>query len=681
MKTFIVALCACLICVPTYAQQTTVGDAPTWTADNGNGTYTNPLFYDEFSDPDIIRVGEDYYMTGTSMHAMPGLAVLHSKDLVNWEFLGYALDKLDLGPAYRMQNGQNIYGQGIWAPSFRNHNGTFYIFCNVNHETTQVFRATDPRGPWLHTQMKRSFHDLSVMFDDDGKTYVIWGYRSIHIAKLNDDLTDIAPGSERTLFPNDSAMGEGSHFYKINGKYYIISAWYEQRMRMVAARADSPYGPYEVLPAIAIDEDFGLVEGRHLSGTKPPLRIYPPNPQSSGHLSMHQGGIVQTPFGEWWGFSMMDYNSVGRLTMLSPVTWRDGWPFFGLPGNLLRTPRTWVKPHASVQSVPHAPYTRNDDFDGHKLKPIWQWNHVPDDNAWSLVERQGYLRLHALGAEDFWHARNSLTQRAIGPVSTPTAKLDAQGLEVGDVAGLAVLDYPYAWVGVQRDDIGSFIVKMYSQYTDKYSQVKIDSPRIWLRAYGDFLRETVRFQYSTDGKEFHDIGDPVEMVFQLVTFQGVRYALFAYNSAGKPGGFVDFDSFAVDEPHPHGLMRPIPYRRNIFIASAGKDTGLHVGTDVGVGSPSVFSVIDLGLGRVALQADGKVLSVRPNGSVHAIAAKPTASEAFQWMETPTGELILMSLVTNRYLRADIGGTLRADSPGPKPDGSDGVRFVWSYVQQ
>ena len=156
----------------------------TWTADDGNGTYTNPLFYEEFSDPDLIRVGTDYYLTGTTMHSMPGLPVLHSKDLVNWEFLSYALDKLDLGPEYRLGGGKNIYGQGIWAPSFRYHNGTFYIFSNVNHQTTQVFRAADPAGPWTHTQMKRAFHDLSVLFDDDGKVYVVWGYRNIHIAHL-----------------------------------------------------------------------------------------------------------------------------------------------------------------------------------------------------------------------------------------------------------------------------------------------------------------------------------------------------------------------------------------------------------------------------------------------------------------------------------------------------------------
>ena len=157
-----------------------------WQADNGNGTFTNPLFYDEFSDPDMIRVGDDFYLTGTTMHTMPGLPVLHSKDLVNWEFLGYALDKLDLGPEFRLEHGGSVYGQGIWAPSFRYHDGTFYIFSNVNGRQTQLFTATNPAGPWQHTELKHSFHDLSVLFDDDGKVYVVWGYEDMHIAQLTD---------------------------------------------------------------------------------------------------------------------------------------------------------------------------------------------------------------------------------------------------------------------------------------------------------------------------------------------------------------------------------------------------------------------------------------------------------------------------------------------------------------
>ena len=183
--------------------------APAWLADNGNGTYTNPLFYDEFSDPDMIRVGEDYYMTGTTMHAIPGLPVLHSKDLINWDFLGYACRRLDFGPEFRLEDGKSVYGQGIWAPSLRYHNGTFYIFTDINHHNTQLYTATNPAGPWTHREMKRSFHDLSVLFDDDGKVYVVWGYRDIQFAQLNEQLDDIVPGTGRTIIGKEAGMGEG----------------------------------------------------------------------------------------------------------------------------------------------------------------------------------------------------------------------------------------------------------------------------------------------------------------------------------------------------------------------------------------------------------------------------------------------------------------------------------------
>lgn len=646
----------------------------TWTADNGNGTYTNPLFYDEFSDPDMIRVGSDYYLTGTTMHTMPGLPILHSKDLVNWSLLGYAVDKLDLGPGYRLQDGKGVYGQGIWAPSFRYHKGTFYIFSNVNHETTQIFRATNPAGPWTHTQMKRSFHDLSVLFDDDDKVYVIWGYRNIHIAQLNADLTDILPGSERELFAPDSLMGEGSHFFKVKGKYFITSAWYDTRMRMAAARADSPYGPYEVLPVLSADEDFGLIEGNRLAGTEP-LRITPANPSGRGHLSMHQGAVVDTPAGEWWGFSMMDYNSIGRLTMLSPITWKDGWPYFGLPGNLTRSPRTWVKPNTGTTDEPHVPYVRNDDFSG-QMQKVWQWNHVPDDAAWSLTERPGFLRLHTAPAKDFWLARNSLTQRAIGPQSTPTAVLDAGGMKAGDVAGLAMLSLPYAWIGVERTADGLNLAQ-YDQLSDKTVRTRITATRVWLRADCDFIHETVRFSYSVDGKRFLPLGARFTPVFQLTTFQGVRYALFAYNSKGVAGGVADFDSFRVFEPKPRGLMRPIPFGRDIHVLALGGKDGIAVSNVVKAGPASLLKVSDMGLGRVAFSVGDKNLTVDVSGHVGLTAGKPGLAESFQWMETPSGDVVLMSLRTNRYLRIDAKtGVLLADSPGPLPDGSDGVRFTW-----
>jgi beta-xylosidase len=670
----LLAVCAAVACMGARAQEeprpATGLSTATWTADNGNGTFTNPLFYDEFSDPDLIRVGDWFYLTGTTMHAMPGLPVLRSRDLVNWEFLSYAVDKLDFGPAYRLEDGKSIYGQGIWAPSLRYRNGTFYIFSNVNGRATQIFSATDPRGPWTRREMKRSLHDLSVLFDDDGRAWVVWDHQRMRIAQLTDDLTDIVPGTEKVLFAQDAGMGEGAHLYKIQGKYYILSANYAGGFRMPAARADKVDGPYEVNQAISRDEDFGMAKGYRLKDNKTPSAVEPPDPSARNANSLHQGGIVLTPAGEWWGFSMMDFNSVGRLLSLAPITWKDGWPYFGLPGNLGRNPRTWVKPKTSAPSPITVPYARSDDFSGTTLQPVWQWNHVPVDGRWSLTERPGFLRLHALPATSFWQARNSLTQRAIGPRSSPTVTLDASGLADGDVAGLALLNRPYATLGVDRTAAGLQIA-LYDQARDRTVRVPLPAgaTRVQLRADCDFLTEQARFSWSVDGKTFTPIGAPFTMVFQLTTFQGVRYALFNYNQAGKAGGHADFDSIDVYQPNPHGLMRAIPVGRRIRLAEF--KSGRNVAS---------YRVKDMGLGRVALQSGAAWVSVDAQGGVGVRKGQPGAAESFQWIETPTGELVLMSLVTNRFLRVDPAThAVRADSPGPVPDGSDGVRFTWSAV--
>ena len=662
----------------------------TWTPDNGNGTFSNPLFYEEFSDPDLIRVGADYYLTGTTMHAMPGLPVLHSRDLVNWRLLGYAFDRLDLGPGFRLEDGQEIYGQGIWAPCFRYHKGVFHIFTNINGHGTQHFTAADPTGPWTRTQMDGTFHDLSVLFDDDGKVYILWGYQEIQFAELNADLTGLVPGTQRVIIPREAGMGEGSHFYKINGTYYITSAWFDKRMRMPCARASRPEGPYEVNLEISADEDFGLQEGpRIFKRHGPPFEVVPGNPRKAGRMSMHQGGIVDTPSGEWWGFSMMDANSVGRLTCLSPVTWQDGWPYFGLPGNLGRTPRIWTRPNTGVGQPPAPPFTRSDDFHGPRLNPLWQWNHAPDDSRWSLEERPGWLRLRALPAPDFWWARNSLTQRAIGPISTATVELDATGLHPGGTVGLALLNYPYAWLGVRREG-SELVLEQLDQTTGDSTRAPLAGERVWLRARCDFLTEQADFSYSTDGETFQPFGSRFAMVYQLVTFQGIRYALFHYNTAQSGTGDLgaaDFRRFSVDEPHPRGLMRPIPYGQTVRITSAEGDGLLIHENDVLTCVPegsqhntpaAGFHVIDRGLGRAALQAGDRFLSAQSPDRVTLRPGEPGEAETFQWIESVYGDLMLLSLATHRYLRV-VPGQITADQPGPRPDRSGGVSLRWERL--
>jgi beta-xylosidase len=500
----------------------------------------------------------------------------------------------------------------------------------------------------------------------------------MHFAQLDSTLTDIVPGTERVLFAKDAGMGEGAHFYKIDGKYFITSAWYAGRMRLAAARADRPEGPYEVNKEISADETFGLRQGHRVrnNGNSPDIVVTPGNPRARGTMSMHQGGIVRTPEGEWWGFSMMDANSVGRLTTLSTVTWKDGWPYFGLPGNLERTPRIWIKPKTKATTAPRAPYDRNDEFSGPRLANVWQWNHVPDDAQWSLAERKGYLRLHSLPAADFWVARNSLTQRAIGPQSTVTTGLDAAGMKVNDVAGLALLDRPYAWIGVRRTASG-LALEQYDQTVDSTAELTLTSQRVWLRAECDFLSENARFSYSTDGTRWTPFGRPFTMAFQLKTFQGVRYTLFHYNTGGASGGVADFDFVRVVEPHPRGLMQPIPVGRTITMSAAGRDTPFNIGGE------ARFAVVDRGLGRVALRAGGRYVSIAPRSdttsSVSLRAGAPRDAETFQWMENLYGDLLLMSLSTHRYLRVESDGHLSSDSVGPEPDPNDGTALRWRVI--
>lgn len=672
-------------------------DASTWTADNGNGTFTNPLFFDEFSDPDMIRVGDDYYLTGTTMHAMPGLPVLHSRDLVNWDFLSYAVERLDLGPDFRLEDGRNVYGQGIWAPCFRYHNGKFYIFSNVNRFNTHLFTATDPKGPWTHTKMNRSFHDLSVLFDDDGKIYVVWGYDELHLAELNDSLTDVKPGSEQVIVSKGSGAGEGCHFYKIDGKYYITNTNYDPVCYQVCLRADKPRGPYE-LTVISAKESYGVGTGWRLANERStaPFQLVPPVENYLGRMPLHQGGIVQVQSGEWWGWSMMDYNSVGRVVCLSPVTWQNGWPYFGLPGNLTRSPQTWVKPNTGFFATAHSPYRRSDDFSSAKLQPVWQWNHVSVDAKWSLKARKGYLRLHSLPASDFWMAKNTLTQRAIGPESTVTAEAELGSLKPGDIAGLGLLNLPYAWIGVARKADG-FEIKQFNQQSGKLATAKMKGSHIWLRANCNFDTEKALFSYSTDGTNYNQLGDEFIMVFQGRTFQGVRYSLFNFNTDNTDGGYVDFNSFIVDEPRAHGLTKPIPYGKLITLTSLADSTLLvnwkgfvrpvAANDKLALSNSSKFRVVDKGNGRIALQSivDSGWVTVKGIGAMAEVRIeKNEEGEAsqFQWQDMLRGDLMLMSIYTHKYLFADphAKSLCSADAPGARPDRKDGACFSWTIIE-
>lgn len=646
--------------------------AQTWTADNGNGTYTNPLFFEEFSDPAMVRAGQDFYMTGTTMHCMPGLPILHSRDLVNWKLVNYVFDRFDLGPEFSFQDGKDMYGQGIWAPSFSYYDGMFYIFANVNGHATQCYKTKDPLGKWEHWEMKSGFHDLSVFFDTDGKKYVCWGAMENYLAQLNDDLTDTIPGTKRMIAKSGA---EGAHVYKINEEYVIVWAVPGNNTPQLAGKSKNIYGPYEIVTISDTDNHMGVYGGRGLKGdifeTRKVFEFW--NPDYNRGMTLHQGGIIDTPTGEWWGYSMQDHNSLGRITNLTPVTWENGLPYFGLPGNLAKTPKTWIKPNVGLPQQSVTPLAqRNDDFSAAKLGLLWQWNHLPDDTKWSLTEKPGKLRLHSLPADDFWVARNTLTQRAIGMVSTCMVDIDASGMQKGDIAGLALINHPYAWIGISKTDKGCEI-SMYSQINpDKKSTVHVDESTVRFSVFTNFNTEEAQFYYSTDNNVTrHSLGDKFPMVFQLKTFQGIRYSLFNYNQDGKAGGYADFDNYVVDERYPHGFTRPIPYGERITLRNITDGKALIANTN------EIFEVIDMNLGRIALKASEGYISVNEKGVVSLIKKDtPDQSETFQWTELERGHLVLLSLATNRYLQNDRQGKINALVASPAPNQKDNTRFCW-----
>ena len=682
-----------LICLFTFSSLT--ASAQSWTADNGNGTFTNPLFYDEFSDPDILRVGDDYYLAGTTMHTVPGLVILHSRDLVNWENISYCFDRFDFSDdAFSLKNHQEIYGQGIWAPAIRYANGQFYLFSNINGKGLQCYTAKDIRGPWQHHNMQGDIYDLSVLFDDDGKIYAIHKYGEVHCTELKPDMSGPVEGTDRIIIPEGNAVGEGHHMYKINGMYYLISTDYMPNGRTLCSRSKSIWGPYETI-TITADETFGYHQApitripRDVKyrigedGTK--FGIPEVDRDATACTNIHQGGIVEDQNGQWWALLMMDFHSIGRTVTLVPITWKDGWPMLGLEGNLGRAPRTWLKPAIHTDVKPHAPYERNEQFDGKTLGRIWQWNHNPDDKMWAL--KNGRLRLQSMPAEQLMWARNSLTQRVIGPASVTTVELYTRGMNDGDVAGLGNINVPCSWIGIVKDGKKT-ILRCFEQAVNDTVDTLVTADKLWLRMVGDYDHDRAHYEYSLDGINFSQLGREMPLSYQLITFQGSRHALFAFNHKGQKGGYAEFDNFTVEEPQADRSGN-IPLGKTIRIVNlaTGKPPvaqrhGLLYDTDAGDQSPQTrFRVIDKGQGQVILQcADGRYVFCSGYGIAGDVRLTNDESKAevFMWQDYLNREFMLMSMRTHKYIGKSptTGSPYSMDFTGADPARRNGAVFRW-----
>ncbi len=680
-----------------------------WTADNGNGTFTNPLFYDEFSDPDILRVGDDYYLAGTTMHSVPGLVILHSKDLVNWENISYCFDRFDfIEDRFSLKNHEEIYGQGVWAPCIRYANGQFYVYTNVNGKGLQCYTSKDIRGPWEHHNMKGNIYDLSVLFDDDGKIYAIHGYGEVKCTELEPDMSGPKDGTTRTIIPEGNGVGEGHHMYKIDGMYYLISTDYRPNGRTLCSRSKSIWGPYETR-VITADETYGyhaasltqVPRGETYrighDGTK--FGLGPLDKDATACSNAHQGGIVQATDGSWWALLMQDFHSIGRTVCLMPMTWEDGWPMVGLKGNYGRAPRTWFNPGTKMgipatgqtTEKPHAPYVRSDNFNGKTLGRVWQWNHNPDDRMWSL--KGGRLRLNSMPAEQLMWARNTLTQRVIGPRSTTTVELSVKGLKDGDVAGLGNINVPCSWIGVVKSG-KTLTLRCFEQLTNDTTDTEISLPtgKIWLRCIGDYDNDQAQYAYSTDGITFQTLGRMMPLSYQLITFQGSRHALFAFNIKGKNGGYADFDNFTVEEPMAN-RSNNIPFDKTFRIINVATNRpavcdphGLLYDTRADDRSPRTqFQLIDKGSGKVSLKCvDGRYVKVYGEGLPGDVrfTNDPDEAEVFLWQDYLNQEFMLLSLRNHLYVGKSptTGSPYSMDFKGSDPARRNGSVLRWEETE-
>ena len=540
-------------------------------------TTSNPVIYGDVPDPDIIRVGDDYYMTSTTMHLLPGVPVMHSTDLVNWEIVSYLYDELESNDKASLLNGEHSYGGGSWASSIKYAGGEFHVcfIANEQHKS-YIYHTKDlTSGKWTRSDFDLVFHDPALFEDEDGTEWVVYGNGVLHITQLTDNFHAIKKdGIVDSVLLNLRSRelnlnAEGSHMYKRNGYYYIFDIdWPRGGVRReIVNRSKNLMGPYEQKTV-----------------------LYTTLNEGNGGFSANgvaQGGIVDTPTGEWYAFLFQDHGPLGRCPVLVPMEWSDDdWPVMaggdaagaatGKTYGMAQLPEVGVMPAevgVKTKKVTVANWFGDDefDYDTNKLGLAWQWNHNPDPAGWSLTERPGWLRLKPTNiAPHIFRARNSPSQRTAGPRCTTDVLMDFSGLQAGDRAGICAFQSNYASVGIAVDENG----------VKRLSVLKRAAGREGKRAFGadddgaeevlsvpvpegvstvalkikyvfdptddnDTKRDFATLAYSFGGDgNWQDCGIELQMRYTLDVFMGYRTFLYCYSTLAT-GGHADFDYYHI----------------------------------------------------------------------------------------------------------------------------------------
>ncbi|WP_228852563.1 glycoside hydrolase family 43 protein [Aegicerativicinus sediminis] len=530
-----------LVPISIWAQTSTTYFSDVWVADNGDGTYTNPIIYADYSDPDVVRVGDDFYMTASSFNCAPGLPILYSKDMINWQLINYALPEQVPTDIFNTPQ----HGNGVWAPSIRYHKNEIYIYWGDPDFGIYMVKTKDPFGQWdspVLVMEGKGLIDPCPLWDDDGKAYLVHAYAGsrrgvkslVTVNKMNEQGTKVLDAGVHVFDGHENhPTVEGTKFYKRNGYYYIFApaggvatGW------QLVLRSKDIYGPYE--------EKVVLEQG------------------STNINGPHQGAWVTTLFGEDWFYHFQDVDAYGRVVHLQPMNWVNDWPIMGkdLDRNGIGEPvSTYRKPKTNQKFQKVTP-VETDEFIGDDIGLQWQWQANPDVVWYAKLRGNNFLRLFSIKTPDkspnLWTVPNLLLQKFPAPnfVTTTKVKLVPEEAETGKRAGLVVLGMDYATLTLSHDKDGYFIEQTQSigaiegakEITNE--QMRIPSNEIFFRVEVNAPNAECRFSYSIDGKRFSSFGQ--KFTAKPGKWIGAKVGLFSISTPeSKRGGYADFDWFRI----------------------------------------------------------------------------------------------------------------------------------------
>lgn len=545
---FILSLSVCSLFHPAMAQYR----SEVWVSDEGNGMYRNPVLHADYSDPDVCAVGGDYFLTASSFNCTPGLPILHSKDLVNWKIVNYALKKVEPVEYYN----EPRHGKGVWAPSIRFHEGMYYIYWGDPDFGIFMVKTRDPYGEWdapVLVKAGKGMIDPCPLWDDDGRVYLAHAWAGSR-AKFNSVLTVCELNKEGTAVISDPVLVfdgndgvnhtiEGAKFYKRNGFYYlfapaggVVSGW------QLVMRSKDVYGPYEARIVMA--------QGKtDINGP-------------------HQGGWVDTPAGESWFLHFQDKGAYGRVLHLNPMKWINDWPVIGVDkdGDGCGDPVSRYRKPKTDKTYPIETPVESDEFDTRKLGLQWEW-HANYQDVFGFTTNMGYARIygHELSShfKNFWEVPNLLMQKFPAEEFTATAKLKVSAKDDGQLSGLIIMGWDYSWIGVEKQG-EKFLLKQAvckdaeQGNLEQVSTLAVLEPsrkfeaglfpnyerEIYIRVHVD-KGAYCRFSYSLDGKKFTEAGTLFKA--RQGKWIGAKVGMFSVTPHGKERGWVDVDWFRVEK--------------------------------------------------------------------------------------------------------------------------------------